>query len=372
MRAKSLIFLSMDNVFPTAEANALFTFEGTYKPATHLAIDVGYWLSSTQTVSQTVQGYPINNPTYWMESGWNLIAAPSCTMNLLFDVTEDPAGMVATVYEYNGVAMGYQEAITLSPSKGYWVQAATVGMIWPNCDVPGKRTPAPTMPALAAAADAAVLQIENAQGGMRTLYLTTEPIAISKQLAYLLPPLPPGKAFDVRFDGDSRLAGNGEALVHIQTAPELFPLRLILADAPGEGRLTVQVMHSDVPSRTYMLTPGQTLSIDDAQVTALRLLWQPAAVILPETIQLYPNYPNPFRTETYLVLDLPEPGEVQVEVFDLLGRRVQQMNQTVAAGYQKRIRLDLSREPAGTYFCRVTVRAVSETYTQVRQIIRIW
>ncbi|WP_054682629.1 T9SS type A sorting domain-containing protein [Rhodothermus marinus] len=173
------------------------------------------------------------------------------------------------------------------------------------------------------------------------------------------------------FDGDSRLAGEGEALLQIQAPAELFPLRLVLADAPGDGTLTVQEMQGESAGRTHVLTPGQALQLDDAQVTALRVVWQPAAVVLPEAIRLHPNYPNPFREETYLVLDLPEPGEVQVEVFDLLGRRVQQLSQTMAAGYQKRIRLDLGREPSGTYLYRVTVHTLSETYTHMGRMVRV-
>ncbi|SHL05998.1 malectin domain-containing carbohydrate-binding protein [Rhodothermus profundi] len=358
-------------VFPTAEPGALFAYEGKYEAATHLVPGRGYWLNSTQTVAQTVQGYAINNPTYWLESGWNLLAVPSCTINLPLDATEDPAGLVTTVYEYGGAAVGYQLATALSPGQGYWVQATAAGMIRPGCDAPGKQAAAVAATTLSAASDAAVIQVENAAGGSRTLYLTTEPVVATDFPAYLLPPLPPGKAFDVRFDGDSRLAGGAEALLQIQAAPELFPLRLVLADAPGEGTLTVQEMHNESPGRTHVLTPGQTLALEDAQVTALRLVWQPATPDLPDAIQLHANYPNPFRTETYLVLDLPEPGEVEVEVFDLLGRRVYRLTQPVAAGYQKRIRLDLRREPSGTYLYRVTVRTLSETYTRVGRMMRI-
>ena len=34
------------------------------------------------------------------------------------------------------------------------------------------------------------------------------------------------------------------------------------------------------------------------------------------------GYPNPFNPETELVIELPEPGPIRVEVFDLQGRRV--------------------------------------------------
>jgi len=45
--------------------------------------------------------------------------------------------------------------------------------------------------------------------------------------------------------------------------------------------------------------------------------------LAPESVTLWPNYPNPFRQRTTIEYTLPESGSVQIEVYDLLGRRVQ-------------------------------------------------
>lgn len=42
----------------------------------------------------------------------------------------------------------------------------------------------------------------------------------------------------------------------------------------------------------------------------------------PETFAMHPAYPNPFNPETHVLYDLPEPGQVEVEVFNALGKRV--------------------------------------------------
>lgn len=42
----------------------------------------------------------------------------------------------------------------------------------------------------------------------------------------------------------------------------------------------------------------------------------------PLTVNLHPNYPNPFNPSTTLRYDLDEPGTVRLEVYDLTGRRV--------------------------------------------------
>ena len=44
--------------------------------------------------------------------------------------------------------------------------------------------------------------------------------------------------------------------------------------------------------------------------------------LLPESLTLWPNYPNPFRQQTTVEYTLPTAGNVTVEVYDLLGRRV--------------------------------------------------
>lgn len=50
---------------------------------------------------------------------------------------------------------------------------------------------------------------------------------------------------------------------------------------------------------------------------------------------LLPNYPNPFNPETWLPFILPRGGEVEIRIYDSLGRPVR--------------RLDLGRRPAGVY-----------------------
>ena len=42
----------------------------------------------------------------------------------------------------------------------------------------------------------------------------------------------------------------------------------------------------------------------------------------PTTFALYANYPNPFNPSTTITFDLPETSYVQLEVYDIMGRRI--------------------------------------------------
>jgi hypothetical protein len=60
-----------------------------------------------------------------------------------------------------------------------------------------------------------------------------------------------------------------------------------------------------------------------------------ASEVLPETYALHQNYPNPFNPITTLRYDLPEDSNVNISIYDMLGRVVKTMvNQTQNAGFR--------------------------------------
>ena len=56
---------------------------------------------------------------------------------------------------------------------------------------------------------------------------------------------------------------------------------------------------------------------------------------IPNQFELYQNYPNPFNPVTTLRYDLPEQANVNIIIYDMLGRQVKTLiNQTQNAGYR--------------------------------------
>jgi len=121
-------------------------------------------------------------------------------------------------------------------------------------------------------------------------------------------------------------------------------------------------------------TPGQTYDvfIEDpyiflADYTSFIILhFDPQTGIIekvsaPEQFSLSQNYPNPFNASTSISFALPQPGDVRLVVYDLLGRQVE----TLLDGYRPagthRITFDASDYSSGVYFYRVQAGERVET-----------
>jgi len=93
---------------------------------------------------------------------------------------------------------------------------------------------------------------------------------------------------------------------------------------------------------------------------------------LPAAFQRYGNYPNPFNRSTTIRFDLPEPGEVRVEVLDVLGRKVWTgAPRRFDAGPGQVYTVDASRLASGVYVYRIVVETGSGVTTRAGRMMRI-
>ena len=92
---------------------------------------------------------------------------------------------------------------------------------------------------------------------------------------------------------------------------------------------------------------------------------------LPEKLVLHGNYPNPVATATRIVFDLPARAQVAVEMYDLLGRSVQQLLPTwLEGGYGREVELPLRHDvPSGAYVYRLLVQTESKTFTETGRVM---
>jgi hypothetical protein len=89
-------------------------------------------------------------------------------------------------------------------------------------------------------------------------------------------------------------------------------------------------------------------------------------VILPRTVNLYQNFPNPFNPSTTITFDLPGRSRVLLEVFNILGQRVSTLlNRDLSAG-KHRVDFDGQDCASGVYFYRLSA---GETFTSKKMLL---
>ena len=94
-----------------------------------------------------------------------------------------------------------------------------------------------------------------------------------------------------------------------------------------------------------------------------------ATEALPEVahgVALLGNAPNPFRAATTVSFQLSEAGEVEVAVFDVLGRRVRTLADSFLSAGTHRVSFEASGLPAGLYVVRLRAGGAVETQRVVR------
>ena len=89
--------------------------------------------------------------------------------------------------------------------------------------------------------------------------------------------------------------------------------------------------------------------------------------VVPERFALSQNYPNPFNPTTTIQFALPASGYVKLEVFNLLGQRIE----TLVDGFKEAgtytLNFDASNLPTGIYFYRLQ----AGSFTQTRKMLLV-
>jgi hypothetical protein len=82
---------------------------------------------------------------------------------------------------------------------------------------------------------------------------------------------------------------------------------------------------------------------------------------LPDNFILLQNYPNPFNSHTTISFSLAKPGDVALEIFDILGRRVETLHQGRLAAGEYRVTWDAKEASSGVYFYRLRAGDTEQT-----------
>jgi predicted esterase len=80
---------------------------------------------------------------------------------------------------------------------------------------------------------------------------------------------------------------------------------------------------------------------------------------IPTEFKLFDNYPNPFNPSTTIRYSLPQDGNVKLEVFNLIGKKISTLADKVQNAGMHEIEFDGSSLSSGVYFYKITVESSS-------------
>ncbi|MDZ7797849.1 MAG: T9SS type A sorting domain-containing protein [Candidatus Marinimicrobia bacterium] len=87
--------------------------------------------------------------------------------------------------------------------------------------------------------------------------------------------------------------------------------------------------------------------------------------VIPSEFELSQNYPNPFNPVTIIAYKLPENAGVQMNVYDMSGRKVRTLVNEYANAGSYEVHFDASDLPSGVYFYRLS----AGNYSTVRKMV---
>jgi len=150
------------------------------------------------------------------------------------------------------------------------------------------------------------------------------------------------------------IAGNIEILLLKNDTP----ISVIEGEGTSDGSKTWLTPSSVQPGFDYKI---QISSIDysdindfsDADFTITDVTnARESFSVFPDTYELAQNYPNPFNPSTTIYYALPEAGEVELVIYDVLGNQVINYKDSQTAGYHQ-FKFDGSDLNSGVYFYRL-------------------
>ncbi|MBN2092398.1 T9SS type A sorting domain-containing protein [candidate division KSB1 bacterium] len=97
---------------------------------------------------------------------------------------------------------------------------------------------------------------------------------------------------------------------------------------------------------------------------------------IPETFDILQNYPNPFNPETQITYTLPELAKIRIQIFNLLGQRVQLLvdaEQSVGVHkiYWNGKDYKNNDVVSGTYWCRFEATGKNSTFSKLIKMVLV-
>jgi gluconolactonase len=130
------------------------------------------------------------------------------------------------------------------------------------------------------------------------------------------------------------------------------PNGTVLDTIPVPGQ-TTNCNWGDADRKTLYITSGN--SVYRIRLTTTDV--QKHGSVIPETFELYSNFPNPFNPTTTIRYTVPVRSEITLEVYDALGQRIVTLEhgELEPGSYNTVWKADVA---TGIYFCRIAASSL--------------
>ena len=343
-------------IFANEIAGTFFSHNLSYTEETVFTPGVGNWirLSGAETVS--IEPPFLTEVTLSLQPGWYLISGPGTSVAFA-DINDPGSILVAGSLKAYDNVNGYVDASTLEPGRGYWVQADATGTITISSDVTASATKR-VAKQLAEPEGFASFRISTNERDTPKFYLggSLNEDGDLNPLSFSMPPLPPGDAFDVRFDNDSRLVNGNSGTLLVRSPGD--SLTISHTNQTNDELEFSFTREGSVEVENYEIIPDQSLTISSEGISEINVQVGMASSVddnveKPNRIELSQNFPNPFNPSTVISYTLPEAGSVSLEVFDMTGRRIAVLAQGNQAAGAYTYDFDASSLSSGVYMYRL-------------------
>ncbi|MBI4546810.1 MAG: T9SS type A sorting domain-containing protein, partial [Ignavibacteriae bacterium] len=366
-------------VFPLA-TTPVYEYLDAYIERDNVANGPGYWVKFPVPHTVWVAGQSIEVDTIEVREGWNIVGSISSPVPVSEILLSPPGVIISHFFNYAGGAF---IANTILPGEGYWVKANGAGSIILSSLLSSKSTPV----------HFDVMNLEHmssltfitSEGISRKLFFSSNPEDRHLNSQFELPPPPPQGVFDVRFPPQSEKSFGSMINVILENDPAQVELPITIRSATypltvswqiktrklkfvldcGEDNISLSTERGEV-----LIEPSQVDNVQNG-VTRIKIRIENNEVLrTPASFSLMQNYPNPFNNITVIPFTLPEESFVQLEVLNILGKKVASpLNRQMTSGTHT-MPFETSNLPSGVYFYKITAESKDKkVFTQTRRMI---